>query len=277
MIRDAALTGFLTAHRHVVAAVVIGTRGSTPRETGAVMLIHAEGSVGTVGGGSVEVDVLGRAREMLKAGTGSEWVDYPLGPDLDQCCGGNMRVAIGLVGQEWRPGRALWQDGPVLPDDAPVRQVMIYGAGHVGTALARALAPLPFSVTLIDTRPPEHGGDDHDGIVRTALPEALSSEAAPDAFHLVLTHSHAQDLEIVAAVLARDFGFCGLIGSHTKKTLFQRRLAERGLSAAQIGRLTCPIGLPGLRDKRPGVIAASVAAQLLGLALGDARGGAADD
>lgn len=276
MIGDTALAALLTAHERVVAAVVTGARGSTPRETGAVMLIHAQGSIGTVGGGTVEADVLVRARAMLDASVGVESIDYPLGPDLDQCCGGNMRVAIGVVTRDWRPGQPLWRDGPVLRDEAPLRQVLIYGAGHVGTALARALAPLPFSVTLVDARPPEESDTADEEIVRTALPEALAGEAAPDAFHIVLSHSHAQDLEIVAAVLTRDFGFCGLIGSETKKTLFQKRLAERGLSSEQIARLSCPIGLPGLRDKRPGVIAASVAAQLLGLALSNAQGGAAD-
>jgi xanthine dehydrogenase accessory factor len=84
--------------------------------------------------------------------------------------------------------------------------------------------------------------------------------AADDAFHVVLTHSHAVDLEIVAAVLARPFGFCGLIGSRTKRAVFARRLAERGLDAT---RLTCPIGLPEIPGKEPSVIAAAVAAQLL--------------
>ena len=78
--------------------------------------------------------------------------------------------------------------------------------------------------------------------------------------HVVLTHSHAQDLEIVAAVLARPHLFCGLIGSATKRALFERRLIERGVSTEG---LTCPIGVEGLRDKRPAVIGASVAAQLL--------------
>ena len=91
----------------------------------------------------------------------------------------------------------------------------------------------------------------------------VAGEASGDAAHLVMTHSHAVDLEIVAAVLARPHGHCGLIGSATKRALFERRLRERGIPGEAIRRLVCPIGLPGLRDKRPAAIAASVAAQML--------------
>ena len=103
--------------------------------------------------------------------------------------------------------------------------------------------------------------------VETPLPEAEAKTAPADALHVVLTHSHALDLEIVAAVLERnEFGFLGLIGSATKKKLFLRRLRERGIPEGRLAGLTCPIGVPGVRDKRPEVIAASVAVQLLQVA-----------
>ncbi len=54
-----------------------------------------------------------------------------------------------------------------------------------------------------------------------------------------------------------------MIGSATKKALFIRRLRERGIPESRLARLTCPIGVPGIGDKRPEVIAASVAVQLL--------------
>jgi xanthine dehydrogenase accessory factor len=153
--------------------------------------------------------------------------------------------------------------------------VLVYGGGHVGAALVAALAPLPFEVRWIDARargflvPPPAGVATR----LTPLPEEEALAAPADAFHVVLTHSHALDLEIVAAVLERDaFGFLGLIGSATKRALFARRLRERGIPAERLDRLTCPIGLPGLRDKRPAVIAASTAAQLLQI---DAAGKAA--
>ena len=168
-----------------------------------------------------------------------------------------------------RGGRrlALWPGGPEFVERPAPRQVNIHGAGHVGRALARALAPLPFRLRWIDSRLDGFAGaavPEGCETLTMPIPEAAVAGAEPDAFHVVLTHSHAADLEIVDAVLARDaFAFLGLIGSASKKALFHRRLAERGHGQAALARLTCPIGLAGLDDKRPAVIAASVAAQLL--------------
>jgi xanthine dehydrogenase accessory factor len=243
-------------------------------------------------------------------------VEFPLGPALDQCCGGRMRLAFALLTPDdlprleaaregsggglvpargGRPGRALagrdvppdaadgpplplggegtrrgcaglalWPGGPVFRESDPARQAVVYGAGHVGRALVRALAPLPFRVVWVDARAGGcSGAPDGVEVHETPLPEAVAGAAEPDAMHVVLTHSHALDLEVVTAVMSREFGFCGLIGSATKRALFRRKLAGRGVPTAAIERLACPIGLPGLRDKRPAVIAASVAAQLL--------------
>jgi xanthine dehydrogenase accessory factor len=207
-------------------------------------------------------------------------LDFPLGPALDQCCGGHMRLAFAEFGaadlDRLRAARgelALWPDGPVFVDAAKPREVLIYGAGHVGTALARALSPLPFTVRWIDARLDAFPAD-VSGLFETVaspLPEAEARAAPADALHVVLTHSHALDMEIVAAVLERGaFGFLGLIGSATKKALFLRRLRERGIAEDRLGRLVCPIGVPGIEDKRPEVIAASVAVQLLQVSIRNA-------
>ncbi|MEM6762003.1 MAG: XdhC family protein, partial [Pseudomonadota bacterium] len=140
--------------------------------------------------------------------------------------------------------------------------VIIYGAGHVGAALARALLPLPFSVTLIDPRAESLWPTPGLQCQRLVIPETAAAAAPQDAAHLVMTHSHAVDLEIVAAALARPARFVGLIGSATKRATFSKRLRERGVDPE---RLVCPIGLPEIRSKQPEVIAASVAAQLLAL------------
>jgi len=200
-------------------------------------------------------------------------LDFPLGPDLDQCCGGHMAVAVAVFGRDdlVRLQAAvgelpLWQGGPVLREQAKPTPVLIYGAGHVGMALARALAPLPFAVRWIDARLDAFPPDPPPGVetVATPLPEVEAKAAPAGALHVVLTHSHALDLEIVTVVMERgDFGYLGLIGSATKKALFVRRLRERGVPEARIARLLCPIGVPGLRDKRPAVIAAATAVQLL--------------
>ena len=265
----------VAAHGRVAVAVVIEAKGSSPRDAGTAMAVFGGGTIGTIGGGTVEHRVIEAARALLADGGAPLVLRFPLGPDLDQCCGGQMTVEIGLVGANpgadgslppaWgrggEGGISLWPGGPRLPEPQAKRPVIVYGAGHVGQALTRALAPLPFRTTLVDVRQgtPETPVETH----ITPLPEAVAEEAPDHTFHIVMTHSHAIDLEIVTAVMGRPFGFCGLIGSATKRAVFERRLAERGISAEKIARLICPIGLDGLRDKRPEVIAASVAAQLL--------------
>ena len=272
---------------HEGAAVVVmvaEARGSVPREAGAAMLVAGRGAVGTIGGGTVEHRALAQAWAMLGGEQSGVTLEFPLGPALDQCCGGHMRVAFAVCGagdldrlRSAAGELALWQGGPVLVEAAARRAVLIYGAGHVGTALARALCPLPFAVRWVDARLDAFPAELPAGVetVVTPLPEAEAKAAPADALHVVLTHSHALDMEIVAAVLERgDFGFLGLIGSATKKALFLRRLRERGIAEDRLARLVCPIGVPGIADKRPEVIAASVAAQLLQVNVKNAAKGA---
>ena len=259
MIGPQEVAAVLARHGRVAVALIEAAQGSTPRDTGAAMLITPEGTAGSIGGGSAEWQVVTRARVLLgEAGPAHEELLLTLSQGEDQCCGGVLKVALAVLEGDVPPGPlTLWPGGPELAAPAPQVPVLIYGAGHVGRALARALEPLPFHVTLIAVR------EGAAGTKVSALPEAEAERAPDDAAHIVLTHSHALDLEIVAAVLARPHRFCGLIGSDTKAALFRKRLAERGLAQEAKDRLVCPIGLPGLRDKRPEVIAASVAAQLL--------------
>ena len=263
-----------------VVVMVASAHGSVPREAGAAMLVTPSVATGTIGGGTVEHRALAVAREMLGSDPAEGVVlDFPLGPALDQCCGGHMQVAFAAFGvgdlerlQAAEGELELWPGGPVLYEAEPPRPVLVYGGGHVGTALMRALAALPFAVRWIDARLDAFPAEVPAVVetVATPLPEAEARAAPGNALHVVLTHSHALDMEIVAAVLERgEFGFLGLIGSATKKALFLRRLRERGIAEGLVARLTCPIGVSGVRDKRPAVIAASVAVQLLQVAEAD--------
>jgi xanthine dehydrogenase accessory factor len=161
------------------------------------------------------------------------------------------------------------QDGRrwlVDPLFAPRAHLMLFGAGHVGAAIVRALAELPCRVTWVDER------DDmfpqavpaNVTVEATDTPEALVEHAAPGTSFLVMTHSHALDQRLAEAILSRPGAdWFGLIGSHTKRKQFEHRLRARGLEPARIDAMVCPIGLPGILGKQPAVIAASVAAQLL--------------
>ncbi|MBA5638344.1 xanthine dehydrogenase accessory protein XdhC [Duganella sp. LX20W] len=145
-------------------------------------------------------------------------------------------------------------------------RLYLFGAGHVGAAIVRALAELPCQVVWIDEREDMFPSalPANTRIEATDTPEAVIEEAPAGASFLVLTHSHALDQQLSEHILRRtDFTWFGLIGSATKRVQFERRLCERGIPAERMAEMTCPIGLPGIRDKAPAVIAVSVAAQLM--------------
>ena len=147
-------------------------------------------------------------------------------------------------------------------------RVLVFGNGHVGRALVQVLGTLPCSVTWIDEREDDFPASvpTNVALVATDAPEDEVRHAAPGSMFLVMTHSHALDLELAAAILARgDFSYFGLIGSVSKRTQFERRLSARGVSAARIARMTCPVGLAGIPGKTPGAIAVAIAAELLQL------------
>ena len=161
----------------------------------------------------------------------------------------------------------LWLIDAVL---APRASLVLFGAGHVGAAIVRALADLPCRVTWVDEREDMFPSEIPANVTveATDTPEALVENAPQGSAFLVMTHSHALDLQLSHAILSRpgpvhDSDWFGLIGSDTKRRQFEHRLRERGIDAARVGTMVCPIGLPGIEGKAPAVIAASVAAQLL--------------
>ncbi|MEO8187757.1 MAG: xanthine dehydrogenase accessory protein XdhC [Burkholderiaceae bacterium] len=148
--------------------------------------------------------------------------------------------------------------------------LILFGAGHVGAALVRALAELPYRVSWVDQRdvlfPAALPANVR--IEATDTPEAVVAAAAPNSCFLVMTHEHRLDQHLSEQILRRierrnDVQWFGLIGSRTKRAQFSHRLQERGIASDTLARMVCPIGLPGIKGKQPAVIAASVAAQLL--------------
>jgi xanthine dehydrogenase accessory factor len=258
----AALARLQAAGEPACLVTVAATQGSTPREAGARMVVSLDAADGTIGGGQLEHQALAIAREMLAADAPPRQERFPLGARVGQCCGGVVHLAFELV----KPGDDLAGLANACPP--PDLEVYLFGAGHVGRALAAALAPLPVALTWIDTRDDAFPAAAPDGVatIVTDTPEAEIAAAPADAVFLMMTHSHALDLELVRVILARgDFRYCGLIGSRAKRARFTRQLLERGLNPATVARLTCPIGLPGIPGKEPAVIAAAVAAQVLSL------------
>ncbi|MES2025358.1 MAG: xanthine dehydrogenase accessory protein XdhC [Pseudomonadota bacterium] len=147
-------------------------------------------------------------------------------------------------------------------------QVVLFGAGHVGTALVRMLSTLPCRVIWVDEREDMFPTDlpPHVTIEATDVPNAVVAKADPGAYFIVMTHSHALDQQLSEQILQRDdVAWFGLIGSYTKRKQFEHRLQDRGITAQQLNKMTCPIGIPGIYGKEPASIAIAVVAQLMQL------------
>jgi xanthine dehydrogenase accessory factor len=245
-----------------VLVSVHDVHGSGPREVGAWMAVMAGEVINTIGGGHLEFRAIDEARRLMDGG-GATTRRYALGPSLGQCCGGVVHLRYEPV---------TLADAPVLAQrlQAPAVPVALFGGGHVGQALVQVLGTLPFSVTWVDSRDqvfpatvPFNVTCEHSDPVQAAVPGL-----PPGALVLVMSFSHAEDLDVVAACLRRlrernDLPYIGLIGSKSKWAAFRHRLEERGFTSAELARVTSPIGLPGITGKQPEVIAVSVAAQLL--------------
>ncbi|MDE2277721.1 MAG: xanthine dehydrogenase accessory protein XdhC, partial [Burkholderiales bacterium] len=233
---------------------------SVPREPGTRMLVAADEVLGTIGGGHLELRAIEDARRLLREPGAPVLQQIALGPALGQCCGGALQLRLALLADA-AVDPAQW----LLP--APRFHLQLYGAGHVGRAIATLLAGVPCRVQWIDERESEFPAAPPPPHIQRLCVEPAEAEVAtapPGAFYLVLTHSHDLDLALTRAILARgDFGFFGLIGSATKRARFEHRLRERGCAPALIERIACPIGLPGIAGKEPAVIAVAAVAQLL--------------
>ena len=253
-------------HAPAVLLSVHASKGSVPREIGAWMAVMPHCIVGTVGGGRLEWDAISHARTLLERPTRrgySEDVLFKLGPRLGQCCGGEVLLRFEAVNA---------QDVPVLQNRLCEHRhpLALFGGGHVGRALVQVVGTLPFSVQWIDSRDeifptfvPENVQCEHSSPVHSAV-NALPAGSRV----VVMSFSHAEDWDIVAACLQRqrdraDLPYVGLIGSASKWASFRHRLEHRGFTPAEVAHIRCPIGIAGITDKRPAVIAVAIAAQLL--------------
>ena len=274
--------------------VIVDHKGSAPRETGTSMLISKDHIEGTIGGGALEQEVINLVQENLYTRKPVFRV-FALGPNLGQCCGGSVSVVIEpaenfvldpsstyvtrqISGNATKPmtithAEANVRNGQEMPDliydqgwlferIAPSKQPLwIYGAGHVGRALVEVLHDLPYDITWVDTHLNRFPDTPMAAPLVAEAPAALVPYAPKEAIHLVLTYSHALDLELCHAILKHPHKALGLIGSATKRARFTSRLRALGHAPAQISDIICPIGEPEL-GKEPKMIAIGVARQL---------------
>lgn len=240
---------------------VAEARGSVPRGAGTCMLVSAGDVRGTIGGGHLEWQAIERALAHLASGRHEpeQW-RVSLGPSLGQCCGGAVTLQLSPLSARLL---ATWRT------PAPRFRLRLFGAGHVGRALVQVLASLPCEVWWVDQREAAFPGPlpDGPGRIHPVWSDPAVAEVAhgqPGDAWLVLTHSHALDFDLVEAILQRqDAGWCGLIGSATKRARFESRLRARGWPSDAMASWHCPVGLPGIEGKEPAVLAVAVAADLL--------------
>ncbi|RRV05626.1 xanthine dehydrogenase accessory protein XdhC [Pseudomonas sp. v388] len=231
-----------------ILVTIIEELGSTPRNAGSKMVVSAEHVYDTIGGGHLEFKAMEIARDMLAGGTQQTRLErFNLGASLGQCCGGVNVLLFEPMGQ-------------------PQAQLAVFGAGHVGRALVPLLAALPCRVRWIDAREAQFPESCPEGVLKIVSDEPVDEVAQLPAgsYCIVMTHNHALDLELTAAILKRnDFGYLGLIGSRTKRMKFEHRLRERGFDPGAIQRMRCPMGLTEVKGKLPIEIAVSIAAEVI--------------
>ncbi|MBO6555755.1 MAG: xanthine dehydrogenase accessory protein XdhC [Pseudomonadales bacterium] len=230
-------------------ATVIGTTGSTPREV-TKMVITAEKTFDTIGGGQLEFKVIEDARSMLESRAPSQKIDhYPLATKADQCCGGSVTVLI-----ESFPITAM--------------RLAVFGAGHVASALMQVLAQCDARIEWIDSREdvfPESVSSNVQ-LIKSEDPVSYVDELTDQHRCIIITHDHALDYQLVHALLNQtEIDYVGLIGSNTKAKRFFQRMDKDGISQEDQQRCVCPIGMPEVKGKLPMEIAVSIAAQILSL------------
>tara|TARA_B100000768_G_scaffold56035_1_gene54518 strand:- start:1622 stop:2566 length:945 start_codon:yes stop_codon:yes gene_type:complete len=292
---------YIKSHGKIARVLILKTFGSAPRDEGTTMLIWDSGQFGTIGGGELEYQVTRLAKKIIIDNKGSRIKKFSLGPDMGQCCGGAVELLIEILDEtkvkfisvndgffarpvfknekslnvqalikSYRnksvPIKTSFKDGWLFEPVTKEKEVIwIYGAGHVGTAIANILSKLSqFSVTCIDTsqdRYPDNFPKTVEKLI-TKNPAQIVQYAPSETHHLILTYSHALDLEICHQLLQHNFATAGLIGSKTKWARFKKRLNELNYTFEQINRIICPIGEPSF-GKSPYEIAIGVASMLL--------------
>ncbi|MFK0682723.1 xanthine dehydrogenase accessory protein XdhC [Ochrobactrum sp. BD67] len=268
------IRAFLNRRPDCVLVEVTDVKGSAPRNAGAWMLVARDMIFRTIGGGQLEYMAIDHARKILAGGKDTP-MDAPpmnvaLGPEIGQCCGGRVGLSFRRV------NRGL-TDELVSKVDAEIAtrpHVYIFGAGHVGNALAHALSLTPVRVVLVDTREAELMACDVPGVETclSAMPEQVVRSAPPGSAFIILTHDHALDFLIAAEALQRrDAVYVGMIGSKTKKATFKNWLKREVADEDLFENLVCPVGGTVVKDKRPEVIAALAAAEVLTAVLASAR------
>lgn len=243
-----AVQQLVSENQDYVLITVLGTRGSTPRNSGTKMVVSNSKCYQTIGGGNLEYKAIDKAHELLQKPCSEQKIEqFPLGAKLGQCCGGHTTLMF-----------ESYINSNI--------DIMLFGAGHVGRALVSILSHLPCRIHWVDSREeefPTHVANN----VRKIISESPSDEVeamSSNAYFVVMTHNHSLDFNISEAILLRnDARYVGLIGSETKWKRFQMRFKHKGYEPDFSSIIRCPVGLSDIPGKLPTEVAVSVAAEII--------------
>lgn len=281
-----AIKKILVESERAVLVTVIEVKGSAPRGVGTAMIVLANAIDGTIGGGRLEFEAMSAAHKMISQNANTPLRErYPLGDRLGQCCGGSVELLFEPIEPDWSTwiGEALQalelnssysRSGPMGDEGfthivkPPRAHLVLCGAGHVGRALVQVLTNAPISVHWVDERASEFPQAIPSNVMCEVsdLPEVVVTNAPANSAVLITTHRHDLDFSLAEIGIARtDLAYCGMIGSASKRSRFERQWRQRDREDAQLQRLICPIGSAGPSGKEPEVVAIAVAAEILGV------------
>lgn len=232
-------------------AVVVRTKGSTPRKTGAKMIVMEDGGIlGTLGGGGLEKKIIQESLEALKEGK-AKLTSFTLEGSLDMMCGGEIDVYIEPINQP--------------------EKLIIFGAGHITNALAPLMRSLDFRVTVVDDNPEklqENGITDIEDLYSEDM-ESYAERLSPEsnAYIIILTRGFSKDKAVLEHLIAKDFRYVGMVGSGRKISTIREDLISKGMKKEHLSKLHAPIGLD-IGAETPEEIAVSIAAEIISVKRG---------
>ncbi len=239
------LAEFTNEGKAAALCTIVATKGSTPRKSGSKMIVRADGKTfGSVGGGKLELQVIEDALNAIETGE-PMFKDYSAGEENDMHCYGECQVFI-----------------DPLANNFPL---IIFGAGHVGQALARIAVNYGFRVSLVDPRDTIFDQLKIEGVlgIKDEYVEAVNKIDFTDkTFIVVCTPSHAFDEEVTMACAAKPHAYLGMIGSRKKVQLAKELFQKNGLDQQAIEEIDMPIGIP-INCETPEEIAISILARII--------------
>ena len=246
-----ALIDILQNNKPAAMATVIKTRGASPREAGAKMLVYPDGSiVGTIGGGGMEMRVIASAQEAIADGK-PRYLDMNLSNEQrgdPMICGGEMEIFVEPIG---------------ITDT-----MIIVGAGHVGAAVAQLAKTLGFRIIVLDDRPefvsPQNFPVADQRITGDLRLEIERLEITPQTYIVLVTRLHTMDETLLGAIVEKNAAYMGMLGSKRRVITVKESLKQKGVSETALDRVHAPIGLD-IHAETPQEIAVSIMAEIIGV------------